>query len=343
VTSPVFASEASTPDGASGTATNLDGDVIATRRRRRTRLPGFDDRYIMGHAGIAVSPFCIGMVRDPAAVLKAYEFGVNFFFFSADLHWPLYEPCREGLRQLFERQPEARDEVVVAVASYVTRPKFSWAAYQEACQAVPGMGYIDVLVAGAVMRDDPPDRLTNLRGLRDSQFLGCRAIGASFHHRAAALAAVRDEAVDIALLRYNTAHPGARSDTFPHLPQPRKCLLYNFKSTDGYVGPRRARAVGLDRYWVPRVTDHYRFVLTAPVVDGILCAPSNAEEVLGLYETSRAAPLDPAQERHMIALTQRYVRQRGHDFGRLRFGDDPRHSAAQPSSAVVDGNGHRGS
>ena len=74
----------------------------------RTRLT---DRLVLGE-GLEVSPVCLGMVDDPKTVAAAYEAGINFFFVTADMHWPLYSPLREGLKRLL-KQKRVRERIVV--------------------------------------------------------------------------------------------------------------------------------------------------------------------------------------------------------------------------------------
>ena len=60
----------------------------------RAHLPRFTDRLALGGQGLAVSPFCVGMVALPETIGAAFDAGINFFFVSADMHWPLYEATR---------------------------------------------------------------------------------------------------------------------------------------------------------------------------------------------------------------------------------------------------------
>src|SRR5947207_1008642 len=115
---------------------------------RRTTLPQFTDRLPLGTSGLRVSPICLGQVRHPESVLAAYEAGVNFFFITGDLHWPLYEELRRGLELLLRRGGGIRDEIVVAACSYCTQPELPVGAIQETLAAVPGLERIDVAVAG---------------------------------------------------------------------------------------------------------------------------------------------------------------------------------------------------
>src|SRR5438876_2749870 len=105
--------------------------------------------------------------------------------------------------------------------------------------------------------------------------------------------------VDLAFIRYKPTHTGARSDLFPDLTPPSPTLLYNFKNTLGFVRPERYPELGLnDDYWQPRITDYYRFALTRPEIDGLLCSPTTPREVEALAIALEAGPLDEEEEKN---------------------------------------------
>ena len=91
---------------------------------------------------------------------------------------------------------------------------------------------------------------------------------------------------------------------FPHLRRPRKTLVYNFLSTRGYIPPTEFARLGLDdRYWQPTITDHYRFVLTRPELDGILCALTNERHVRELADAIERGPLAETEQKYLIDLS----------------------------------------
>src|SRR5262245_12778537 len=104
---------------------------MRTTTPRRTALARFNDRLTLGHQGLRVSPFCLGLTCDAATVPAAFDAGVNFFFLTADMHWPLYEPTRRGLADLLARGGGIRDQVVVAAVSYPTQPEFASMPFHE--------------------------------------------------------------------------------------------------------------------------------------------------------------------------------------------------------------------
>jgi hypothetical protein len=268
------------------------------------RLPSLADRLSLGP--FRVSPLCLGMVRDHRAVAAAHEAGINFFFVSADMHWPLYAPLREGLRQLFRRRG-VRERVVVCAAAYVTQPDFCELPFEELVDEVPGLERLDVLVMGGVYGVDFGPRLPVYQRHRARRFVGSAAIGASFHDRPLARAALAGSLVDLVLVRFNSGHPGARHDVFPGLPR-RRPRLFTFKSTDGWVDPARLTQLGLDpAAWRPSITDHYRYVLSQPAVDGALVSPSTPAEVHALADALAQGPLHGRDQAWLEHLSQAHL------------------------------------
>ena len=274
------------------------------RRPRRQTLPHFTDRLPLGDQGLLVSPFCLGMVRSPEAVSAAFDAGINFFFLSADMHWPLYEPLRCGLKDLLRRGGGIRDEIVLGAACYPTQPDFCTYPFQEVLDAAPEFKRLDLLIAGGVYSRDFPERLPVYQQHRRGNFLGSRAIGMSFHDRQTALTAISQRLVDIAYIRYNPSHPGARDDLFPYVDCSIRSLLFNFKSTLGYVSPDLQAELGLpgDIYWQPAITDYYRFALTRPEFDGLLVAPGTSNEVAALAAALELGPLEPDEDQFLRDL-----------------------------------------
>src|SRR6185369_15946426 len=93
-------------------------------------------------------PFCLGMTKSPETISAAFDAGINFFFISADMHWPLYEHTRQGLAELLARGSSVRDGIVVAGVCYPTQPEFCTVPFHELIAAVPGLNRLDVLLAG---------------------------------------------------------------------------------------------------------------------------------------------------------------------------------------------------
>jgi hypothetical protein len=271
----------------------------------RTKLPRPINRLALGDSGLAVSPVCIGMTGDPDVITTAFDLGINFFFLSADLHWPLYQGARDGLQALLGRPGFDRRDVVVAVTSYLDEPLFKHLQYGEVLGSVPGLDRVDVVVAGGVSDAMGFEkRLPALLNAKAAVRHGCRAVGASFHCRESAARSVASGCLDLQFVRYNSGHPGARYDLFPHLDPGRKSLVFNFKSLLFPVTAERLIELGLGLdTWLPEPTDYYRFALSAPQLDGVLCSPMNVREVRQLADALQQPPLTEGEQEHMMWLS----------------------------------------
>jgi aryl-alcohol dehydrogenase-like predicted oxidoreductase len=259
-----------------------------SRIGKRQRLPKSIDRLRLG-ASLDVSPLCVGAVGTPGAISAAFDAGINFFFVTADMHWPFYEASRRGLADLLARSPSVRDEVVVAAVAYVTQPEFCHVPFDEVVASVPGLERLDVTVAGGSYAGD--------FAVRAEQYAlhkhrGVRAFGTSFHDREMAARALSEDLVDVGFIRYNALHRGAEEDVFPRLPPARRSLLYNFTSTSGFLSADGYARLGLSAdFWRPSITDYYRFVLARPEIEGLLCAPRQPLEVEALVRALEQGPL----------------------------------------------------
>jgi hypothetical protein len=261
---------------------------------RKTKLPRVEDRLTVGDR-LRVSPICIGMVDDPATVPAAFDLGVNFFFLTVDMHWPRYDGLRRGLSMLFERGTTVRDQVAVALVSYVTQPEFCFTPFDETTEAVPGLGRADLTVIGGTYASDFFVRHERFKTHRNGTIKGgASALGASFHDRAAAGTALSHGLVDLGFVRYNATHPGAEKDLFPLLrARDKVSRLFAFATTIGHVKPELCDELGLSKeHWRPEHTDHYRFALTRSEIDGVLCAPSTPAEARGIARALEKPPLD---------------------------------------------------
>ena len=273
----------------------------------RAELPKLTDRLPLGTSGLEVSPICLGIVGDPETIPAAFEAGINFFFLTADMHWPIYEATRRGLARLLERHPGARDEIVVGAAAYVAQPEFLWMPFQEVVGEVPGLERLDLTIAGGSYGHEIDRRLETYARHREVKHAGARAIGASFHDRAAALRIVEGGALDIGFVRYSPHHPKASDDLFPHVTSRaagRRTLLFNFKSTAGHIASEAqyaALGIGAD-YWRPHPTDYYRFVLGEPALDGLLCALPGPDAVGELADALAEGPLDEDDHQYLLDL-----------------------------------------
>jgi aryl-alcohol dehydrogenase-like predicted oxidoreductase len=116
-----------------------------------------------------------------------------------------------------------------------------------------------------------------------------RALGASIHNRLRAGKLAEDSILDLLMIRYNAAHPGAEQDVFPSLAKRSPMVV-------AYTATAWRRLLRAPRGWKGRVAtagDCYRFCLTSPFVDVVLAGPRSAAELRGDLASVDLGPLSP--------------------------------------------------
>ncbi|WP_394835753.1 hypothetical protein LVJ94_02340 [Pendulispora rubella] len=266
-----------------------------------------NSRNLLGADCIPISPFVLGMVGDANVVPAAFDAGINTFFLTADMHWPMYDALRRGLELLFERGRHVREQVCVMAVSYVTQREFAVLPFHEVIDCVRGLGHLDATIIGGAYKEDFLGRLPAYRNHTTGDVPGVRAIGSTFHDRAACAAALAEGLIDVAFTRYNTVHRNAEKDVFLAPRRPRT-LLYNFKSVMDHVSKARFAELRLGAdYWYPEVWDHYRFALTTGPFDGLLCSFRNEYQLRESLDGIARGPLSEEEVQYMIDLADLHL------------------------------------
>jgi aryl-alcohol dehydrogenase-like predicted oxidoreductase len=223
-------------------------------------VPAFRKRVF--RLGLAVSH---GL--DDSGIREALDGPMNYVFWTPTAR-RMVAPLREAL---------ARDRERYVVA---TGPTFGWFSGPirrrvEGALRMLGTDYIDVLqlywvgVSSALSEAN----LEVLSRLREEGKV--RAIGVSIHDRKRAGSLAEDSALDLLMIRYNAAHPGAEKDIFPRLARRRPAVI-------AYTATAWRRLLRAPRGWTERAAtaaECYRFCLSSPSVDVVLCSPASAAQL----------------------------------------------------------------
>ena len=124
-----------------------------------------------------------------------------------------------------------------------------------------------------------------------------RALGVSIHDRPRAGRLAEDSILDLLMIRYNAAHPGAERDVFPRLSRRRPAVV-------AYTATSWRKLLRRPRGWqgpVPTAGDCYRFCLSSPHVDVVLTGPRSAAELRENLAALEKGPLGAAE---MAALRE---------------------------------------
>lgn len=122
-----------------------------------------------------------------------------------------------------------------------------------------------------------------------------RALGVSIHDRPRAGRLAEDSPLDVLMIRYNAAHPGAERDIFPRLAaRTPSVVAYTatawrklLKPPKGWTGPTMSAG------------DCYRFCLSSPHVDVALTGPASREELDENLAALERGPLSAEEDAWM--------------------------------------------
>jgi aryl-alcohol dehydrogenase-like predicted oxidoreductase len=132
-----------------------------------------------------------------------------------------------------------------------------------------------------------------LRRLREEGKV--RAIGTSIHDRPRAGRLAAASVLDLLMIRYNAAHPGAEADIFPYLARRHPAVV-------AYTATAWRKLLRAPSGWsgaVPTPADCYRFCLTNPNIDIVLTGPRDVTQLRQNLAAVEKGPLSAAEMEFM--------------------------------------------
>jgi aryl-alcohol dehydrogenase-like predicted oxidoreductase len=274
----------------------------------------------LGRTDLTVS--CLGLGGGGGIssenTLYAFEQGINYFFFSSDLHHFLHSKMSDALRQMCGRGSSLREKVVLATVTYNKSPEMALAALYDQFQEL-GIDYIDVFFWGWIGSDDNPrfkdclDISNDLRGSNSvyqrtiERWMGAserlkkmgavRYIGASFHDHDLAQQWLNSPLLDVVMVRHNIAHRAAQDKVFNHVEaqDSTRSGIVTFKSSGMHNFLTDVPAGLPEGCWQPSVPDLYRYSLTQNCVDVCLTGVTKREEIDAAIAGVQKGKLTPAE------------------------------------------------
>jgi len=225
---------------------------------------------------------------DADGVSAAFDRGVNYVFWT---------PTRTRATTPVLKAALARDREKYVVATGPTLGYFGGGVRRgaEKLLALLGTDYLDVfqLFWLGVTSAITPGTLEALARLKEEKKI--RAIGVSIHDRPRAARLAEDSPIDLFMLRYNAAHPGAESDIFPHLSKRHPAVV-------AYTATSWRKLLKRPRKWEgPLMTpsDCYRFCLSNKNVDVTLCGPKTRAQLEENLDGLAKGPLSGEEDSWM--------------------------------------------
>lgn len=259
----------------------------------------------LGRTNLTVS--CLGLGGGGGVssedTLYAFDRGINYFFYSSDLHHHIYSSMSNSLRQLCGRGSSVREKVVLATVTYIKNPEIALAALFDQFEELK-IDYIDVFFWGWIGSNDGAALNDCLHLARDmkgqnsvyqrtiERMFGAserlkkmgvvRYIGASFHDLDLAEQWLDSPLLDVVMVRHNVAHRSAQRKVFDrvNIKEPQRPGIVTFKSTGSHTGALWNPPASLPtECWQPSVPDLYRYSLTQSCVDVCLTGMRKREEI----------------------------------------------------------------
>ncbi|QIR37104.1 aldo/keto reductase [Tolypothrix sp. PCC 7910] len=306
--------------------TDLASQLVVETNQNPCPNPPFPESDLpfyrqLGRTDLTVS--CLGLGGGGSIssedTLYAFDQGINYFFYSSDLHHYIYSSMAGALRQLCGRSSAMREQVVLATVTYIKNPEMAIASLFDQFVDLQ-IDYIDVFFWGWIgVKDgsalqDCLQLSPDLRGPNSvyqrsiEKMLGIserlkkmgavRYIGASFHDINLAQQWSNSPLLDVVMLRHNIAHRSAQRQIFNQLDSqnPHRPGIVTFKSTGSHTGVLWDAPQDLPTgCWKPLVPDLYRYSLSQNCVDVCLTGWRYRQEIDAAIAAIQKGKLSPAE------------------------------------------------
>lgn len=224
---------------------------------------------------------------DEDGVRVAMDRGVNFFLWTRKSG-----SMRSPLRNTMQNKRDS-----VAIMGFATIGFFGTTVRSGAEKLLKELGtdYLDVyllgwLGVGSAWTNSTESELVHLR-----ESGKVKAIGVSIHDRPRAGKLAESSPLDLLMIRYNAAHPGAEREIFPHVKEQSPSIV-------AYTATSWRRLLKRPKGWdgsVMTAGDCYRFQLSNPHVDIALTGPANRAELEQNLDAVERGPLSEDEARWM--------------------------------------------
>ena len=205
---------------------------------------------------------------DGAGVKKALDLGLNYILWTKFRKGEQHEVIKEALKRDRERMVFAGGAPLAYIGRSVRRGAEKLLRsfdieYLDIFQLF-WLGKMSALSAGVKQE---------LQQLKDEGLV--RAVGTSIHNRPRAGRLAAEGELDLLMIRYNAAHPGAEQDIFPSFSQ-------NRPITVAYTATSWRSLLRRPKGWTGNTMTPghcYRFCLSSPHVDVTLCGPKTIAQL----------------------------------------------------------------
>jgi predicted aldo/keto reductase-like oxidoreductase len=257
-------------------------------------MSDFLDRRELGQTGMQSSRLGIGSTFDASAqvIEEAFERGINYLYWGT-IRQPEFAKAMRNISK------QHRDEAIFTIQSYSQEPDTIEGEVEEALQAA-GVDRFDFLLLGSRSENPGDPYLEVFEKLKARGMV--RFMSLSSHNRPLIPELLAEHEAgkspyDLFMLRYNAVHRGAETDVFPFVTHNPRPTIASYTSTRwGHLLDAEKMPPGEDPI---SACDCYRYALSHPAVDMLICGPANAEQMNEAMSALEGGPLEP-DERERI-------------------------------------------
>lgn len=245
---------------------------------------------ILGKTGLKAGPLGVAASygAPTSAFEEAFERGCNYFYWGSMRK----DGMREAIRNICRRGK--RDDLIIVIQSY-SRSAFLMEAFHNRALNSLGVEQAEILILG--WHNKRPARKILDRALEMKEKGLYRFLGLSGHNRTLFPKLAAENIFDLFHVRYNAAHRGAETETFPYLRGENRPGVVSYTATRWgqllnakKIPPKEAP---------PSASDCYRFVLSCPEVDLCMCGPKDTAQMREALRTLDTGPLNPEELERM--------------------------------------------
>jgi len=257
-------------------------------------MTDFLDRIEIGRTGMTSARLGIGSTFDaPASVIgSAFDRGINYLYWGT-----VRQP--EFAKAVVNLSKQHRDELILTIQSYSKDPSTIEDEVDEALKS-GNIDNVDFLLLGnhsEVPDDTYVELLERMRKKGKVRFMSLSS------HNRPMLPTLLDQysegesPYDLLMLRYNAVHRGAEKDVFPFVSEASHPTICAYTATrwTHLLDPAKMPAGEAP----VSARDCYRYSLSHPAVDMVLCGPANAEQMDQAIAALERGPIEP-EERERI-------------------------------------------
>ena len=237
----------------------------------------------------------------PTHVIEdAFHRGINYLYWGT-VRQPTFAQAMVNLAK------QHRDDMIITIQSYSPDAGTIESEVEEALKA-SGVDRFDFLLLGnraAVPSDAFVDVFERLRDRDIVRFMSLSSHNRPMLPQLLDLYSRGESPYELLMLRYNGVHRGAEKDVFPFVPEsgPKPTIMTYTATRWGHlVDPSKMP----DGEQPVSARDCYRYSMSHPAVDMVLCGPANAAQMDEAIAAMERGPLEP-DERERIERIGAYL------------------------------------